>query len=87
MVGMVNPSQNKTLSDYKDRASELSQGVTPGRTSYGGKLVDSSGSNDEEDSTDNDHQGNASVARAVSRLAYILIPLFSLFVTCGASYY
>ncbi|KAH6895353.1 hypothetical protein B0T10DRAFT_557574 [Thelonectria olida] len=62
MVGIVNPSQNKTLSDYEDHASELSQGVTPGRTSYGGKLVDSSDAGSDKnskDSTDKDHQNNA----------------------------
>jgi hypothetical protein len=41
MVGIVNPSSNKTFGDYKTRASALSKGVTPGSASFGGELVDS----------------------------------------------
>ncbi|KAF7546416.1 hypothetical protein G7Z17_g8447 [Cylindrodendrum hubeiense] len=55
MVGIVNPSKNKTLNDYKERASELSKAVTPGRAIYGGKLIDS----DDADSNDDDSQDSS----------------------------
>lgn len=52
MVGIVNPSSNKTLDDYKKRSSELSKGVTPGQASFGGELVDSDDADDKSDSKD-----------------------------------
>lgn len=52
MVGIVNPSSNKTLDDYKKRASELSKGVTPGQASFGGELIDSDDADDKSDSKD-----------------------------------
>lgn len=54
MVGIVNPSGNKTLDDYKSRASKLARGVTPGKTSYGGEVADKSSSADDS----NDSKGN-----------------------------
>ncbi|KAF7552966.1 hypothetical protein G7046_g7253 [Stylonectria norvegica] len=56
MVGIVNPSSNKTLDDYKKRASELSSGVTPGKATFGGKLVDSG----DADSDDKDDKSESS---------------------------
>jgi plastocyanin len=53
MVGIINPDKNKTLSDYKERASELSSGVNPGRKAFGGELVDSDDA-DADDSDDKD---------------------------------
>ena len=44
MVGIINPSQNQTLNDYKTSASKLSSGVSPGKTAYGGQFASSSGS-------------------------------------------
>ncbi|KAI5463197.1 hypothetical protein BGZ63DRAFT_351980 [Mariannaea sp. PMI_226] len=52
MVGIINPSENKTLSDYKKRASGLSEGVTPGRAVYGGDVVSSSDSKSGDKSDD-----------------------------------
>jgi hypothetical protein len=53
MVGIINPDKNKTLSDYKERASELSSGVNPGKKAFGGELVDSDDA-DADDSDDKD---------------------------------
>ncbi|OAQ97715.1 hypothetical protein LLEC1_04335 [Akanthomyces lecanii] len=39
MVGIVNPSGDKTLDDYKSRASKLSNGVSPGNATFGGELA------------------------------------------------
>ncbi|RTE82814.1 hypothetical protein BHE90_002647 [Fusarium euwallaceae] len=58
MVGIINPSENKTLDEYKEEAAKLSSGVSPGRTVVGGKLVDAddadSDDSDSKDSDDND---------------------------------
>ncbi|UKZ85303.1 uncharacterized protein TrAFT101_001170 [Trichoderma asperellum] len=40
MVGIINPSKNQTLADYKKRAAALARSVSPGRTSFGGEIVD-----------------------------------------------
>ncbi|KAK7409462.1 hypothetical protein QQX98_008370 [Neonectria punicea] len=79
MVGIVNPSQNKTLNDYKERASELSDGVTPGRVTYGGKLVDS----DDADSDDDDSQSDNDDDNA-ARLLHV--PVFGLLNAVGLVY-
>lgn len=54
MVGIINPDKNKTLSDYKKRASELSSGVNPGKKVFGGELVDS----DDAKSDDSNDKGS-----------------------------
>ncbi|RMJ12340.1 hypothetical protein CDV36_008000 [Fusarium kuroshium] len=55
MVGIINPSENKTLDEYKEEAAKLSSGVSPGRTVVGGKLVDADDADsDDSDSDDND---------------------------------
>ncbi|PTB70882.1 hypothetical protein BBK36DRAFT_1137529 [Trichoderma citrinoviride] len=48
MVGIVNPSANQTLADYKKRASALARSVTPGRTSFGGEIADNDSSDDDD---------------------------------------
>lgn len=49
MVGIVNPSANQTLADYKKRASALARSVTPGRKPYGGEIADNDSSDDDDD--------------------------------------
>lgn len=51
MVGIVNPSGDKTLDDYRSRASKLSTAVSPSNTTFGGDLADKS-------SSDKDDQDN-----------------------------
>ncbi|RSM11923.1 hypothetical protein CEP52_002718 [Fusarium oligoseptatum] len=74
MVGIINPSENKTLDEYKKEAAKLSSGVSPGRTVVGGKLVDAddadsndsnnkdSDDNDSSESKDSDDKDNAAGA-------------------------
>lgn len=52
MVGIVNPSGNKTLDDYKERAGKLAKAVTPGKAAFGGELVDKDSSTDGKDGKD-----------------------------------
>lgn len=66
MVGIINPSANKTLDDYKEAASELSKGVTPGRSSFGGELVDSEDAGKSDDDDDDDGGDNAAGTMHVS---------------------
>ncbi|KGQ10710.1 hypothetical protein BBAD15_g3944 [Beauveria bassiana D1-5] len=56
MVGIVNPSKDKSLQDYKSRASKLSEGVSPGHAAFGGELADKGSSHDDSKS-DKDAQG------------------------------
>ncbi|OAA41505.1 Cupredoxin [Beauveria brongniartii RCEF 3172] len=56
MVGIVNPSKDKSLQDYKSRASKLSEGVSPGHATFGGELADKGSSYDDSKSDDNDAQ-------------------------------
>ncbi|KAL7814160.1 hypothetical protein V8C44DRAFT_38579 [Trichoderma aethiopicum] len=49
MVGIVNPSANQTLADYKKRASALARSVTPGRKPFGGEIADNDSSDDDDD--------------------------------------
>lgn len=53
MVGIVNPSTNQTLDDYKSRASNLARAVSPGIAVYGGDLVDKDSSVDNNGATVN----------------------------------
>ncbi|KAM3516914.1 hypothetical protein NHJ13051_009466 [Beauveria bassiana] len=57
MVGIVNPSKDKSLQDYKSRASKLSEGVSPGHTTFGGELVNKGSFHDDSKSDDKDAQG------------------------------
>lgn len=57
MVGIINPNDDKTLDDYKQRAGELAEAVTPGEESYGGEVVDADDKADE-DSNDNNDGGD-----------------------------
>ncbi|KPM42414.1 hypothetical protein AK830_g4159 [Neonectria ditissima] len=73
MVGIVNPSQNETLNDYKERASDLSAGVTPGRVTYGGKLVDSDDADSDDDDDDNKSDNDDDNAAQ-----FLRVPVFGL---------
>lgn len=72
MVGIINASGNETLDDYKERASELSRGVTPGNEEFGGELVDSNDAKGDDDSSsgsgkeDKDSDDNAGSSHGVS---------------------
>ncbi|KAL7933638.1 hypothetical protein V8C35DRAFT_303473 [Trichoderma chlorosporum] len=44
MVGIVNPSGNQTLADYKKRASALARSVSPGTKPFGGDIADNDNS-------------------------------------------
>ncbi|KAM0449091.1 hypothetical protein ACHAPV_001816 [Trichoderma viride] len=54
MVGIINPSKNQTLEDFKKRASALARSVSPGRTSFGGEIADN------DDSSNSTSGGNSS---------------------------
>lgn len=58
MVGIINPSKNQTLADYKKRASALARSVSPGRTSFGGEIVDNDDSSNS--TSDDDGKGGSS---------------------------
>ena len=60
MVGIINPSENKTLDDYKKEAAKLSSGVSPGRAVFGGRLVDEDDADsDDSDSKDSDDKDSS----------------------------
>ncbi|KAH7017628.1 hypothetical protein EDB80DRAFT_705461 [Ilyonectria destructans] len=89
MVGIVNPSKNKTLSDYKERASELSKAVTPGRTMYGGKLVDSDDADSNDDDGDDDDSDDSSKSKDSdddSAAQFLQVPVFGLLGVIGLAY-
>lgn len=71
MVGIINPTDQMNLTDYKQRASKLSRAITPGKSNYGGELVDNNDSGDSsKDSKDGkgDDKKNAAAVLAVSSL-------------------
>lgn len=84
MVGIVNPSKNKTLNDYKERASELSMAVTPGRTMYGGKLVDSDDADSKDDDSDDSSKSNDSDNDSAAR--FLQVPVFGLLGVISLAY-
>lgn len=58
MVGIINPDDDHTLDDYKERASELSgKGNSPG-DAYGGDLVEDGDSNNDDNNDNNDNNDN-----------------------------
>lgn len=61
MVGIVNPNDDKTLDDYRERASQVSGAVTPklpDTERYGGELADAGSSTDDLENDDNDNDDN-----------------------------
>ncbi len=44
MVGIINADKDQTLKEYKDKASKLASGVSPGHKAYGGKVSKDSSS-------------------------------------------
>lgn len=80
MVGIINESGDRNLTDYRDRASELSSAVTPGREAYGGERVsadeasdddgnDQDSNNDDNNDDNDDNDGAAGMIR---------VPMFAL---------
>ncbi|UNI21868.1 Peroxisome-assembly ATPase [Purpureocillium takamizusanense] len=53
MVGIINPSGDKTLEKYRSRAVTLAASVTPGNNAYGGDMVDNNNNPDNMVCTDN----------------------------------
>lgn len=53
MVGIINPNKEKTLDDYRKRASKLAKGGSPPEP-YGGELVEDDGLDDEKDDEETD---------------------------------
>jgi hypothetical protein len=66
MVGIVNPSANQTLADYKKRASALARSVTPGRKPYGGEIADNDSSDDDDGDDDDSKDGSSSGGKSGS---------------------
>lgn len=77
MVGIVNPSGDKTLDDYRRRASKLSTGVSPGNATFGGELADK-GSSDKDDQ-DNKKGGTDDKKNSVGTLQVSTVALSSVF--------
>lgn len=80
MVGIINASQNKTLDDYKERASELSRGVTPGREEFGGELVDPDDDDDSSSSSKNDDKDDDNVGSSLG------VSVIGLLATVGVTF-
>ncbi|KAF4459491.1 extracellular serine-rich [Fusarium albosuccineum] len=85
MVGIVNPDSNKTLEDYKERASELSSGVNPGRSVFGGDLADADDADPDADdsgssSSNDDKDGGNAAGVLGAPLAGILAAVGLVFV-------
>lgn len=85
MVGIINPSKNQTLEDFKKRASALARSVSPGRTSFGGEIADnddssnstSGGNSSSGSGSDKDGKDNGSVSLSVSIGALALAMLMA----------
>lgn len=85
MVGIINPSANKTLSGYKDEAAKLASGVAPGNHSYGGQFVDDSNTKNNSDgsssSSGDSGKGKSSAACALRVTAMgTLVALWAAFI-------
>ncbi|KAJ4164702.1 hypothetical protein LMH87_006364 [Akanthomyces muscarius] len=77
MVGIVNPSGDKTLDDYRSRASKLSTGVSPGNATFGGELADKGGS--DKDDQDNKKGGTDDKKNSAGTLQVSTVALSSVF--------
>lgn len=62
MVGIINANDDKTLDDYKERASKLADKGNSPAAPYGGELVDESEAdgNNNDDNNNNDNNNNDS---------------------------
>lgn len=76
MVGIVNPSGDKTLDDYKSRASKLSTAVSPGNATFGGELADQDnkkgGTDDKENSADTLQVSAVALSSILGAVLYML---------------
>ena len=60
MVGIINANSTHNLTDYRERASEVSSGVDGdiiGSSASGGRIADNDGDNDDDDD-DDDNDGD-----------------------------
>ena len=89
MVGIINPSSNQTLDDYKKRASALSKGVTPGASTYGGKLIDSDDADDKSDDKDDKNSSSKGDSSKNDKDAAVSVrvPVFSLLGAVGLVFF
>ncbi|KAM5348375.1 hypothetical protein ACJ41O_008199 [Fusarium nematophilum] len=87
MVGIVNPSANMTLDDYKERASELSSGVNPGKKVFGGELVDSDDADaDDDDSSDSGSSSSSDSKDGDNAAGVMAIPFAGVLAAAGLAF-
>lgn len=58
MVGIINANDDKTLDDYKERASKLADKGNSPSAPYGGELVDEGESDNNDDNNNDDNNDN-----------------------------
>lgn len=61
MVGIINGNSTRNLTDYTERASQVSSGVDGdviGSSASGGRIVDNDGGDDDDDDKDDDKNGD-----------------------------
>ena len=61
MVGIINGNSTRNLTDYQDRASEVSSGVDGdiiGSEASGGRIADNDGDNGDDDDDDDKNDNN-----------------------------
>lgn len=89
MVGMINPNDEKTLEDYKKRASELAGAVTPAKSSFGGDVVDKDDNAKEKDGNDSmdGKDGDKDSEDKDGAAGFVQVPVISLVAAMGAALY
>lgn len=86
---MINPNDEKTLEDYKKRASELAGAVTPAKSSFGGDVVDKDDNAKEKDGNDSmdGKDGDKDSEDKDGAAGFVQVPVISLVAAMGAALY
>ncbi|EGX92856.1 Cupredoxin [Cordyceps militaris CM01] len=84
MVGIVNPSANQTLENYKGRASKLARAVSPGNATFGGELASDGSSDDSKSGQDDKKNGKDDKKNSAGMIHVSTVALASVF---GAALY
>lgn len=59
MVGIINPDDDHTLDDYRERAADLADKGNSPSESYGGELVNDDDDNSDDNSNDDDNNDDS----------------------------
>jgi hypothetical protein len=92
MVGIINPSKNETLKEYKEEAAKQASGVSPRNEAFGGEIAKDDGSDDSnddsnDDSSSSDENNSSDGADDEDGAGAFGVPVMSLLAAVGVAFF